>query len=51
MPLDIHLGNVLLRLPTEEIYKEFNFPEFETVVRFDKKPLPEGVPTHGISPL
>jgi serine/threonine-protein kinase SRPK3 len=35
----------------EEIYKDFNFPEFEPVVRCDKKPLPEGVPTHAISPL
>ena len=58
MPLNIYVGNVLLRLPKsldsmspEEIYKEFNFPEFEPVLRCDKKPLPEGVTTHAISPL
>ena len=55
IPLDIHHGNILLRLPksldsmsTKELYKEFGIPKLKPVVRFDEKPLPTGVPTHAI---
>jgi serine/threonine-protein kinase SRPK3 len=58
IPLDIHLGNVLLRLPKsldgmspEELYKEFGFPKLEPVIRLDKKWLPKGVPKHAIQPV
>ena len=32
----------------KELYKEFGSPKLKPVVRFDEKPLPNGVPMHAI---
>ncbi|KAK3937877.1 kinase-like domain-containing protein [Diplogelasinospora grovesii] len=55
---DLHLGNLLLRLPSEldhlsidQLYDEFGPPEAEPIVRQDGTPLPPGVPSHAISPV
>ncbi|OAA63429.1 protein kinase domain protein [Niveomyces insectorum RCEF 264] len=55
---DIHLGNVLARMPsslddltTEQLYKEYGQPETVPVVRMDKKPLAPGVPESAVVPL
>ncbi|KAL2784070.1 kinase-like domain-containing protein [Aspergillus keveii] len=54
---DLHLGNVLLRLPSrlngssiDGLYKKYNPPSPEPVVRFDKQPLGPHVPKHAFSP-
>ncbi|KAH8819919.1 protein kinase [Xylogone sp. PMI_703] len=55
---DLHLGNVLLRLPkgidtlsTDQLYEKYGSPNYETVERVDQGPLPKGVPLHGIPPV
>ncbi|KAL3441470.1 kinase-like domain-containing protein [Aspergillus insuetus] len=55
---DIHLNNVLARLPTkaydlfvEDLYKAFGNPETVTVTRVDGKPLPSSVPSNAVRPL
>ncbi|KAK2855648.1 hypothetical protein FQN49_004982 [Arthroderma sp. PD_2] len=54
---DIHLGNVLLRLPssfdqlsTDQLYEKFGEPCKEEIVRFDGEAPPPNVPIHGIMP-
>ncbi|KAM3525183.1 hypothetical protein NHJ13051_004140 [Beauveria bassiana] len=49
--LDLHLGNVLLRLPQEchlwsdeELFEHCGEPELEKLQTFDDKPIPPGVP-------
>jgi hypothetical protein len=49
--LDIHLGNIFLRLPKSfdsmsprQLCKEFGTPRLEPLVPLDKQPLPKGVP-------
>lgn len=58
MEIDIHLGNILLRLPLsidrfspDQFYARYSPPKFEPVVRLDNQPLPLGVPSHGIMPV
>lgn len=55
--LDLHLGNLLLKMPTslndlsvEELYAKFGAPEPQPVIRLDGKPtsLEPGVPSHVI---
>lgn len=55
---DIHLGNVIIRLPSNfnllsiyQLYETFGEPHMEPVVRLDRKPLPSGVPSHGVVPV
>ncbi|KAH8427676.1 uncharacterized protein LDX57_005386 [Aspergillus melleus] len=55
---DLHLGNVLLRLPTEfdtlsieELYGKYGAPSSEPVVRQDGKPLGHNIPHEAILPL
>ncbi|KAK2731591.1 protein kinase domain-containing protein [Colletotrichum kahawae] len=54
---DIHLGNILLQLPSldhlsaEQLYGEFSTPEPEPVVRVDGQPLSLGVPSHVYQPI
>jgi serine/threonine-protein kinase SRPK3 len=55
---DLHLGNILLKMPlnfdqlsVEKLYEEYGAPELDPVVHLDGKPLPPGVPSHGIAPL
>lgn len=55
---DIHLGNVLLRLPStfdqlsvDELYERFGEPEREKIIRIDGKPIPPEAPLHGILPV
>ncbi|KAK2035577.1 kinase domain-containing protein [Colletotrichum zoysiae] len=54
---DVHMGNILLQLPSpdhlsvEQLYKEFDPPEPEPVVRVDGQPLSPGVPSHVYLPI
>ncbi|TWU73014.1 hypothetical protein ED733_000097 [Metarhizium rileyi] len=55
---DLHLGNVLLRLPPEfhswsdeELLEHCGEPEVERVQTFDDKPIPPGVPPVAILPI
>ena len=55
---DLHLGNVLLKVPPnldelslDQLYEKYGAPELEPVVRLDGHPLPPGVPSHGIGPI
>ncbi|RAL03835.1 kinase-like protein [Aspergillus ibericus CBS 121593] len=55
---DLHLGNILLRMPPkldqlsiEEMYGEHGAPGLEPVVPLNGKALPSGVPSHGIFPI
>lgn len=55
---DLHLGNVLLHLPSslnslseEQLYERYGAPEPEPVVRLDGAPLGLGVPSHAIPPI
>ncbi|KAM5431951.1 hypothetical protein McanMca71_005922 [Microsporum canis] len=48
---DIHLGNALLRLPSnldqlsiDQLYEKFDKPVTEPIIRHDREPLPPGVP-------
>ncbi|OGM49555.1 hypothetical protein ABOM_001763 [Aspergillus bombycis] len=54
---DLHLGNILLKMPpdfsqmsVERLYAEYGAPELDPVIPLDGKPLPPGVPSHGIAP-
>ncbi|OJZ86477.1 hypothetical protein ASPFODRAFT_716569 [Aspergillus luchuensis CBS 106.47] len=54
---DIHLGNILIHLPTsldklsvQKFYEQFGEPYTEPVVRLDGQHLPPGVPTCGTMP-
>ncbi|KAL9100955.1 MAG: hypothetical protein Q9163_003740 [Psora crenata] len=55
---DLHLGNVLLRLPSsisqlsdEQLYEHYGQPELEPVARFDGKELAKGIPSGGVIPV
>ncbi|KAL2753461.1 hypothetical protein ACRALDRAFT_1072061 [Sodiomyces alcalophilus JCM 7366] len=55
---DLHLGNVLLRVPQafrlwsdEELLERCGEPELEPVQTFDDKPIPPGVPTVATLPV
>lgn len=55
---DLHLGNVLLKKPpefdqlsVERLYEDYGAPELDPVIQLDGKPLPPGVPSHGIAPI
>ncbi|KAI2843153.1 hypothetical protein CBS11350_5432 [Aspergillus niger] len=55
---DLHMGNVLLKTPPsfdqlspEQLYERYGAPELDPVVHLDGKPLPPGVPSHGIAPI
>ncbi|KAJ0164541.1 Serine/threonine-protein kinase SRPK [Colletotrichum tanaceti] len=55
---DLHLGNILLRLPSrldrlseEQLYSEFGSPDPEPVRMADGKPLAPGVPPLVFSPI
>ncbi|PYI21633.1 kinase-like protein [Aspergillus violaceofuscus CBS 115571] len=55
---DLHLGNILLKLTPhfdqlspERLYEKYGAPEPEPVIHLDGKPLPPGVPSHGIVPI
>ncbi|KAE8166057.1 kinase-like domain-containing protein [Aspergillus tamarii] len=55
---DLHRGNLLFlpsreftELSTEQIYKEYGEPEFESVSRLDGQKLPTGVPEYGVVPI
>ncbi|KAL2756966.1 hypothetical protein ACRALDRAFT_1075710 [Sodiomyces alcalophilus JCM 7366] len=55
---DIHLGNVLIRLPSsfddytpEEISRQFGPPQTAPVVRLDGQPLSPSVPPYGVTPM
>ncbi|KAJ5405310.1 hypothetical protein N7465_006594 [Penicillium sp. CMV-2018d] len=59
---DIHLGNILLKVPpnfdllsVDKLYEKYGAPELEPVVRLDgnpdSNPLPPGVPSHAITPI
>ncbi|RJE21034.1 Protein kinase domain protein [Aspergillus sclerotialis] len=55
---DLHLGNILLKLSPsfddlsiEELYERYGPPEMDPVIHLDGKPLPPGVPSHGIAPI
>lgn len=55
---DIHLGNILIHLPTsldklsvQEFYEQFGEPYTEPVVRLDGQPLPPGVPACRTMPV
>ncbi|KAL4893481.1 kinase-like domain-containing protein [Aspergillus ambiguus] len=45
---DLHMGNVLLKIPTG--FDQLS-PELDPVVHIESKPLPPNIPTHGIAPL
>ena len=54
---DVHLGNVLIRLPSslnkltvEQLYGAFGEPCTERIERLDGQPLPPGVPRYGTVP-
>lgn len=56
--LDIHPGNVLLRLPStfdqlsiHDLYRTYGEPRSEETVRYDKKEIPSNIPSHGILPV
>ncbi|GKZ49597.1 hypothetical protein AbraIFM66951_002168 [Aspergillus brasiliensis] len=55
---DIHLSNVMIKLPTsfnhisiEDFYKEYGEPETVPITRCDGKPLPPSVPEKAVKPL
>ncbi|ROT43766.1 kinase-like protein [Sodiomyces alkalinus F11] len=55
---DLHLGNVLLKMPLdfarlsdEELYEEWGGPELEPVTTFNGAPIPPGVPSHAVLPI
>lgn len=55
---DVHLGNVLIRLPSslnkltvEQLYGAFGEPCTEQIERLDGQPLPPGVPRYGTVPV
>lgn len=55
---DLHMGNVLLKttsdfdqLSLDQMYEKYGAPELDPVVHLQGKPLPPGVPSHGIMPI
>lgn len=55
--LDLHEGNVLLRMPKpfrlanrNEIYAKYGFPKLEAIRRFDGEPPTRNVPDHAVIP-
>ncbi|CAG9987654.1 unnamed protein product [Clonostachys byssicola] len=55
---DLHLGNVALRMTSDmshmtqkDLYDFYGQPKREEVVHVEGKPLPPGIPTHGIPPV
>lgn len=55
---DLHVGNVLLRLPTdfdrlsiEHLYAKFRQPDSQPVVRLDGKPLERSIPSIATVPI
>ncbi|KND88535.1 hypothetical protein TOPH_06868 [Tolypocladium ophioglossoides CBS 100239] len=55
---DLHLGNVLLRLPPavacmsdEQICREYGEPRLEPVLRYDGERVPPDVPSHAVLPI
>ncbi|KAJ5397720.1 Srpk [Penicillium cosmopolitanum] len=55
---DMYLGNILLKVPLnfdqlspERLHEKYGAPELEPVSRLNGKPLPPGVPTHGVPPI
>ncbi|KAL4885603.1 kinase-like domain-containing protein [Aspergillus karnatakaensis] len=57
---DLHAGNIMFHLPPsitiyplspEELYRQHSPPDLEPFERIDGKPIPDGVPTHGVIPL
>ncbi|KAL1859077.1 hypothetical protein VTK73DRAFT_7596 [Phialemonium thermophilum] len=55
---DIHLGNILVRLPSsfdglsiERFYEEYGKPETVPITRLDGGELPCNVPTHAVVPI
>lgn len=55
---DIHLGNVLVKLPSTfhnlslaQLREQFGEPETIAISRVDGKPLPSSVPSHAVTPL
>ncbi|KAF3481253.1 Srpk [Arthroderma uncinatum] len=55
---DLHLGNTLLKVPSnihqlsvKQLYEKYGEPELDPIVCLDGKPLPAGVPSHGIMPI
>ncbi|KAM5480164.1 hypothetical protein MaudMau93_007627 [Microsporum audouinii] len=55
---DIHLGNALLRLPSnldqlsiDRLYEKFDKPVTEPIIRHDREPLPPGVPPLATIPV
>ncbi|PHH80292.1 hypothetical protein CDD80_2133 [Ophiocordyceps camponoti-rufipedis] len=55
---DIHLGNVLVKLPSTfndlsltQLRETFGEPETVAISRVDGEPLPSGVPSHAVAPL
>ncbi|KAK1145750.1 hypothetical protein N8T08_003988 [Aspergillus melleus] len=55
---DLHAGNIMFRLSKSvdelspaDIYQRYGPPNIEPFVRSDGKPLPDGVPSHGVVPI
>ena len=55
---DLHLGNILLKIPPEfdqlsikKLYEKYGAPELDPVIHLDGKPLPPYVLSHGVSPI
>jgi len=55
---DLHIGNVLLRLPAdfdqlsiEQLYEKYGSPASESVVRLDGQPLEPSVPSSAVPPI
>lgn len=55
---DLHLGNILLKVPStfdqitvEQLYEKYGAPELDPVVHLDSNPLPPGVPSHGVTSI
>jgi serine/threonine-protein kinase SRPK3 len=44
----LHLPKSFDSMSADELYEEFDEPDFEPVVRLDKQPLPDGVPKYAI---
>lgn len=55
---DLHLGNVLVKLPTsldelsvDQFYNEYGHPQTVRITRRDVQPLPPNIPEHAVLPL
>lgn len=47
----LRLPNNMDELSPEQLYEKYGRPNIEPIVRLDGKPLPGGVPTHGVVPI